>query len=221
MPGLARATNFARTWGDVHRYSAEFQDDVTGYDPSPISGAVLRIIRQLPDSTLIARKLADIDYVICAAPSYLKRVGTPRVPEDLREHDCLLYAQPTAVNELRLQGPDGEYLVKVSGRYQSNNSMPLRDAFVADIGIALMPSFYVYNLLSAGKLVPVLPEYQFERSGLYAVYPHNRHLAAKVKALIDFLMTRFASRVSPWQSSEVGKKVKGRRDDDCACVSAT
>lgn len=157
---------------------------------------VLRIVRQLPDSTLIARKLATIDYVICAAPSYLKRAGTPKAPEDLSNHQCLMYAQPTPKVELRLDGPDGERRVTVDGgRYQSNNSLPLRDALVAGLGIALMPTLYVDDLLKTGKLVTLLKQYRFEPSSLYALYPHNRHLSAKVKALIDFFVAHFASYV--------------------------
>lgn len=156
---------------------------------------VLRIVRQLPDSTLIARKLANIDYVICASPGYLKGAGTPKVPEDLREHQCLLYAQATPRVELHLEGPDGERRVMVDrGRYQSNNSLPLRDALIAGLGIALMPTLYVDDLLKAGKLVRLLKEYRFAPSSLYAVYPHNRHLSAKVKTMIDFLVAHFASR---------------------------
>ncbi len=87
---------------------------------------VIRIIRQLPDSNLIARKLADIDYVICAAPSYLKRAGTPRIPEDLASHECLLYVQGSPHNELRLQGPTGEWRVKVPPARYSREQLARR-----------------------------------------------------------------------------------------------
>ena len=173
---------------------------------------VIRIVRQLPDSTLIARKLADIDYVICAAPGYLKRAGTPRIPEDLTNHACLLYVQGAPQNELRLQGPTGERGVKVpAARYQSNNSLPLRDALVAGLGIALIPTIYVSDLLDAGKLSPVLQQYHFEPSSLYAIYPRSRHLSAKVKVLVAFMLEQFASRSKDRQRSIAGTKVKARR----------
>lgn len=173
---------------------------------------VIRIIRQLPDSNLIARKLADIDYVICAAPSYLKRAGTPRIPEDLASHECLLYVQGSPHNELRLQGPTGEWRVKVPpARYQSNNSLPLRDALVAGLGIALIPALYVNDLLDTGKLAPVLQQYQFEPSNLYAIYPRSRHLSAKVKALAAFMLDHFASRSTDRQQNIAGTKAQARR----------
>lgn len=156
---------------------------------------VLRVVRQLPDSTLVARKLADVDFVICAAPDYLKQAGTPKVPEDLRKHQCLLYAQPAPKMELRLNGPHGERRVTVQGgRYQCSNSLPLREALVAGLGIALIPMLYVEDLLKAGKLVALLKQYRFASSSLYAIYPHNRHLSAKVKALVDFLLAHFSVR---------------------------
>jgi DNA-binding transcriptional LysR family regulator len=154
---------------------------------------VLRVVKQLPDSTLIARKLANINYVICAAPSYLLTAGTPQKPEHLSRHQCLLYGQATGQTELRLNGPDGARRLKIPlARYQSNNSLPLRDALLAGLGVALMPKLYVEGYLKEGKLIALLPNFTFEPSSLYALYPRNRHMSANVRVLIDFLVAHLA-----------------------------
>ena len=151
----------------------------------------LRIITALPDSTLVARRLTPIRFVVCAAPLYLERAGIPETPEDLIRHNCLIYTL-TSGNEWHFDGPGGKRSVTVSGNYQSNNSMAIRDMLLAGIGLARTPTFMV-----GGALITVLDDYPTEPSTLYAVYPHNRYLSPKVRAFVDFLAERFAPP-APW-----------------------
>lgn len=159
---------------------------------------VIRITR-LQDSSLVARRIASCRRVVCAAPAYLDRHGVPRVPADLLQHDCILYSYATDQNEWEFVGPDGRLeTVRVDGRLRANNAEVTLAALLAGAGLALSPDFIVGPALADGRLVPLLTEYENPFGAIYAVWPHNRNLAAKVRAVVDFLVERFA--VEPiWQ----------------------
>jgi DNA-binding transcriptional LysR family regulator len=149
-------------------------------------------IGRLADSSLIARRLAPIRMVLAAAPAYVERHGQPSAPKDLAGHLCLLYTYATAADEWRFAGPDGrEESVRVSGRLLANNGDILSTAAVDGLGIALLPSFMVGEHVRSGALMPLLPGYAAPAGALYAVYPPGRHLSAKLRSFIDFLVTRF------------------------------
>ncbi|MDH3231391.1 MAG: LysR family transcriptional regulator, partial [Alphaproteobacteria bacterium] len=109
-------------------------------------------IGQLPDSSLVARKLAETRSVICAAPSYWDRHGRPGDPSDLANHDCFAYSYLATGSEWRLQGPGGEVAVRVSGSLAANNGDVLRQAAVAGLGVVAMPVFIVCDDLRKGRL---------------------------------------------------------------------
>jgi DNA-binding transcriptional LysR family regulator len=149
-------------------------------------------IGHLEDSSLIARRLAPIRFVTCAAPAYVAQHGAPRHPDDLTRHDCVYYSYRTPPGEWRFMGPAGEVSVRISGRLRANNGNLLRGAVLAGRGIGLAPSFVVGDDLAARRLVPLLPDYVPIATEMHAVYPPGRHLSAKVRSLIDFLAARFA-----------------------------
>ena len=153
-------------------------------------------IGQLSDSSLVARKLAETKSVICAAPSYWQRRGRPQDPSDLAEHDCFAYSYLATGSEWPLRGPGGEVAVRVSGSLTANNGDVLRQAAVGGLGVVAMPVFIVCDDLRAGRLEPVLRDWEPPTRGIYAVYPHNRHLSAKVRAFIDHLVA--ALDPAPW-----------------------
>lgn len=156
-----------------------------GYD------VTIRIAR-LPDSALVARKLAPMRPVVCAAPSYWEAHGMPDTPDDLRRHNCLLYAYLMSGTDWRFVGPNGvEFEVPVSGSIRANNGDALAAAGVAGLGVLRSPSFIVWEYLRSGQLVAVLPEYGEPGTSIYAVYPHSRHLSTKVRVFVDFLVDRF------------------------------
>ncbi|MBW7851513.1 MAG: LysR family transcriptional regulator [Rhodospirillales bacterium] len=159
-----------------------------GYD------VAVRIAR-LPDSTLVARRLAPSRRLLCASPDYLARHGVPQRPADLKGHNCLLYTSATTRPEdWRFTGPDGEVSVRVSGTLRANNGDVLRAAAVAGLGLALLPSFLAGPDLCAGRLRAVMPDYGDDGGAVYAVYPGGRYLSAKVRAFVDFLAARFGPR---------------------------
>lgn len=147
----------------------------------------IRLAREMPDSTLMARKLAISPTLLVASPSYLAQHGTPKTPQDLARHNCLTYTLVPKPNEWSFSTPDGGNIsVTVSGTLQANTGVVLRSAALAGTGIATTATFIVHEDLARGALVEVLPDYKLRARDLYAVYPHNRHLSPKVRAFIDF-----------------------------------
>ncbi|QHM74468.1 HTH-type transcriptional regulator DmlR [Mixta theicola] len=143
-------------------------------------------IGKLADSTLIARRLGEIRRVICASPDYLRRLGEPRLPEDLLQHACLRYGREGHTGwELQREGKSA--LFEVRGPAISNNGEMLRDAAVAGMGLVLLPEFIVAPALTRGELVTVLETYWPAPLGLYAVYPQHRQRSEINRAFLSFL----------------------------------
>lgn len=159
--------------------SDEFIDIVgEGYD------LAIRI-GELPDSSLVARRLTPVHRVLCATPTYLLQHGTPGGIGDLGRHVCLT-AAPQDI--WRLEGPDGLVLVHPEGPLTTNSSDVVREAVLAGLGIALRSTWDVGPELSTGRLVVVLPQFHASRHvALNAVYPSRKFLAAKVRIFIDYL----------------------------------
>jgi DNA-binding transcriptional LysR family regulator len=151
-------------------------------------------IADLPSSSLIARKIAPAQRVICASPSYLEQHGTPQHPDELRDHACLTYGHLATGNQWKLTGPDRDHWIQVPWTLCTNNGEILRDAAVRGRGIALLPSFIVGTDLQQGRLRTFLSEYRAPEISLYAIYPETRHLSVKVRLFIDFLVDRFGGR---------------------------
>lgn len=148
-------------------------------------------IAALPDSSLIAAKLAPNRRVVCASPDYLARAGTPRHPQDLRQHNYFGYTYQATGNTWRFVGPEGPATVRVTGSLTANNGDILKAAMLQGLGLGLVPTFSIADELKSGELVVVLPDYIDTETSVYAVYPHSRHLSAKVRAFVDYLRRRF------------------------------
>jgi len=148
-------------------------------------------IGMLEDSSLVARKIAETRRVACASPAYLGHRGRPHHPADLKHHSCLSYGHSTSEARWQFRGPDGSHRVPVSGPLSANNGEVLCDAAIAGLGIALLPTFIAGAALQMGELVTVLDAYVPAGGGLHAIYPKSRHLTAKVRVFIDFMVARF------------------------------
>jgi DNA-binding transcriptional LysR family regulator len=144
-------------------------------------------------SSLIVRKLNTSRRVLCAAPDYLKRRGTPLKPEDLSEHDCLSYSYVDVPDEWHLIGTDGERVVKVGGPIVTSHRHVLRTAAVRGFGIAYGPVDFFRDDLDAGALKQVLSKYRLPEATIYAVYPAGKQHSAKVKVFNDFMARHFAA----------------------------
>jgi DNA-binding transcriptional LysR family regulator len=163
----------------------------------PIEGGYdVAISVDLPRGTstsLAVRKLNTSRRVLCAAPDYLARRGTPRTPEDLAAHDCLSYSYVAVPDEWHLTGTDGERVVKVNGPIVTSHRHVLRTAALRGLGIAYGPIDFFRDDLKTGKLVPALADYALPEATIYAVYPAARQLSAKLKAFNDFMTGFFAA----------------------------
>ncbi|RJF97420.1 LysR family transcriptional regulator [Noviherbaspirillum saxi] len=150
-------------------------------------------ISRIRDSALVARQFASARSIACAAPAYLKKHGMPRVPEDLARHACLSYTYHATRGEWHFQRGGKSHAVRVKGPVDANNGDLLREAAIAGMGIVLQPSFIVGDALRSKKLVPVLAGYDMAPLPIYAVYPSRRHLSAKVRTFVDYLVERFGN----------------------------
>jgi len=144
-------------------------------------------IGALGDSRLIARRLCTNRRMLVASESYLKKRGWPKSLADIASnHDCILFTGLPRPREWNLRGPEGAVSISVSGRLASNNIDAIVGAAKNGLGIALGSTMAVDGALLAGELVRVLPEYEFEPTALFAVYPSARQLSSKVRAAVDF-----------------------------------
>lgn len=146
----------------------------------------------LPDSSLITRRLALGRLLLCAAPDYLAKQGTPEVPEDLGRHNALIYANSFLDAAWRLEGEDGVHEVAIAGNLRSNSIEGLRAAALAGQGICLLPEISIAEDIERGQLVPLLPKYHAEEVTIQAVYPPSRYLSAKMRTFLDFLASRWS-----------------------------
>ncbi len=149
-------------------------------------------ITQLQNSSLISRRLASTRMVLCASPTYLARQGTPVHPSELVQHHILAYSYWSSRDEWAFDGPDGVVVVKTTPCLRSNNGDTCRAVALAHEGIILQPSFMVGADLAAGTLVELCPGYRALEMGIHAVYSSRKHVAPKVRLLIDFLVEHFA-----------------------------
>lgn len=148
-------------------------------------------IGELPDSSLIARRLAPARRVLAASPEYLAREGLPKSPEDLAAHRCLTYGQMAAVHRWTLQRGAETFKVPIASSLCSNNGDVLRQAALAGNGITNLPTFIIGPDIKSKRLKLVLPQMPPTELGIYALYAPNRYLAAKTRVFIDFLVARF------------------------------
>lgn len=179
----------------------------SGYDLAIRIGA-------LDDSNLVARKIATNRRVLCASPAYLARHGTPKLPADLANHECLILSGSQGRQDIwRLSDRGGhEASVRVSGRFECNFGEVLRDAAVAGFGIALHSTWHVCDDLRDGRLRTVLPAYKVAESGIFAVMPQRRLVPLRVRVFVDFLCEHFSD--PPWERDFANRNAISRKAED-------
>lgn len=149
------------------------------------------------DSSLVARRLAPCRMAVCAAPGYLAAHSAPARPEDLRDHNCLLYSYARHGSTCRFQGADGAVSVGIAGSLVANNGDALLAAALAGAGVVVQPTFIVGDALRAGSLVRLLPGWEVGSLAVQAIYPSARNLSPKVRGFVDHLARQFGGR-PPW-----------------------
>lgn len=144
----------------------------------------IRIATQLPDSSLVARRLGQARRLLVASPAYMEGAPSLRHPQDLIDHACLVYSQEGGAVEWPFGGGAA---LQVRGHCRVNNSVLLREFLVAGQGITLAPDFAVSDLLASGKLIELLPAYRPRAMGVYGIVAHQRFMPRKVAAFLDFV----------------------------------
>lgn len=156
-------------------------------------------ISALEDSSLIARQLAPVERYIVAPPAYFDAHGRPACPADLGGHPFLLYTQLARPAHLEMTNRDGvSEQVELKGRFLCNNADAMHDMMLAGAGLSLSPDFIAYEHVKSGALVRVLEDWSVPPLTLHVIYPHARHLAAKVRAFVDFTVETFGPGKAPW-----------------------
>ncbi|MGI9408264.1 MAG: LysR family transcriptional regulator [Hyphomicrobiaceae bacterium] len=188
MHVVPHLSGFMTAYPDIEidlQLSDDFVDIIAnGYD------AAIRI-GELKDSTMVARKLANEDRMLCATPDYIKRHGRPKTLQDLNSHNCLTFG---AQDHWRLEGPDGAKSYRPRGKLRTNSAELVREAMLAGLGIALCPAWDVAQLLKSGELKTVLPKYSGSSNvAIHAIYPSRDFVPVKVHAFIDFLADIYAN----------------------------
>lgn len=153
----------------------------------------IRIAPNVDGGTLSARRLAGFHSVLCASPGYLARKGVPTAAEQLVQHDCLVYSLLRISDEWRFRAPGSRdtSTVPIEGRFQAASAGVLRQAALAGMGIAVLPSYMVAEDLALGRLRTVVDTFAGVEQGIFAVYSQARRPVAKVRALVDILAAHF------------------------------
>jgi DNA-binding transcriptional LysR family regulator len=151
----------------------------------------IRASNKLKDSTLVARKIVDVEAHYYATPSYLAKHGTPKNPDDLAKHECLLFRASDGHGDWVMTSQEESRSVRVSGRFMGTEFSFIRSVLRAGAGIGPLPSFYAASDVSDGRLVRVLTPWHWPVGSLYLVYPGARHIPRKVAVFRDFMLETF------------------------------
>jgi DNA-binding transcriptional LysR family regulator len=156
-------------------------------------------IGSMPDSSMVARVLADMPLVLCASPAYLDHAGAPATVEDLPSHACIGYAHLAAGQVWRFRAGRGgaERAIRVQSRFVANNAELMRGAAVAGLGLLMVPEFVVARELRDGTLLRLLPDTPPVGKVLHALYPRDRQGSTRVRALVDHLVDALSPQ-PPW-----------------------
>jgi len=170
------------------RFDIDFSDRVVDLVSEGLDLAIR--IGSMPDSNLIARKFSDISRVACASPDYLKRHGFPLTPKELEGHKEIAYGY-RASSIHNYTAPNGKTgSVELAPRLHATSGEFMRDVALAGEGVLMIPRFIMYKNLNNGSLVEIMPGYEWDALAVYVVYPPTRHLSARVRAFVDFLVER-------------------------------
>jgi DNA-binding transcriptional LysR family regulator len=154
----------------------------------------------MKDSSLVARKLAAVQRIVCASPAYLDRYGEPRNPGELLNHRCISFL---GIDTWGFKTPNGVKNIKTNATFRTDNGEAARDACVNGLGITFSSTWCCYQQIQRGELVQILNDYPFvSNTAIWALYPSSRLLAPKVRAFIDFFADRFGE--APVWTSNTG-----------------
>jgi len=158
-------------------------------------------VGDLPDSSLISVRLSDNRRLCVAAPAYLKRAGTPKSPAELMQHECLTLSSDASQSRGWAFMVDGEIAhLRPGGRLDCSDGQVLHDWCLGGLGIAWRSTWEVEAEIASGHLVAVLDDFAAPPNGIFAVFPHAKHLPLRVRLWIDFIKHSFADPAR-WRST--------------------
>lgn len=180
---------FLQMYPDIH-VNVSYSDQLSDLIENNLD-LVIRL-NDPKDSSLIAIKLSDINFLACASPDYLAKRGEPKTPEALTQHNCLIYSARANQSEWHFTKNNHSDHIVVSGNFSTENTSSLINATKQGLGISLMSSWTVLDSLQTGELKVVLPDYKaglkgMHKSAVYILYPHRKHLDKKAKVFIEFI----------------------------------
>ena len=187
---------YMEAWPDL-QVEANFSDRIADMVEDDFDLAV-RIGTGGTDTRLISRVVAEHKSIICASPAYLDRRGRAEIPDDLASHDCLSFKSGSRKQPWRLREMDGTWsTVGGRGRIRLDSGEAIRDAAIAGMGVAYLPSFLVKDAIADRRLEPVLTAFETQTIPIIVVYPSKRYLSAKVRRFIDLMVEEWAvTRIS-------------------------
>jgi DNA-binding transcriptional LysR family regulator len=186
--------DFALRWPEI-ALEVNFSDRVVNLVDEGFDMAI-RVGRP-DDSSMIARKLCDVRIIVVAAPDWLRAHGEPQTPQQVAANACILDTNFREPERWQFDIDGTLVAVPVRGRLRYSNAQACLNAAEAGLGLACVPSFVAADALRAGRVRQVLRQFEPEPFGIHALYPHSRHLAAKVRVLVDFLAERYRG-TPPW-----------------------
>jgi len=143
---------------------------------------------KLSDSSMMAKKLAERTNYVCASPTYLEKYGIPHSLSELDKHSCLLGTR----DYWHFIDAGKERNLRVTGRLRYNSGFGLVDAALKGLGIVQLPDYYTKEHIKKGDLITLLDNYKVPDEGIWAIYPHNRHLSPKIRLLVDYLLAHLS-----------------------------
>ncbi|WP_320201811.1 LysR family transcriptional regulator (plasmid) [Agrobacterium sp. rho-13.3] len=188
LPSLQR---YMEEWPDL-QVDVNFSDRIADMVEDGFDLAV-RIGTSGTDTRLISRVVAEHKSIICASPAYLDRRGRAEIPDDLASHDCLSFKSGSSKQPWRLREIDGTWsTVGGRGRLRLDSGEAIRDAAIAGMGVAYLPSFLVKEAIADRRLEPILTAFETQTIPIIVVYPSKRYLSAKVRRFIDLMADEWA-----------------------------
>jgi DNA-binding transcriptional LysR family regulator len=149
-------------------------------------------ISSIRESALISRRIASLEWILCATPEYVRRYGRPQSPQDLKNHSCLAHLNLELNDRIwRFKKEAAHASIRIDGPFRSNSVIVLRKAALRSLGIASLPRYAIASDLTTGSLVPLMPRYPQPYRPLTAVYPRSAAALAKVKAFVPWLANWF------------------------------
>lgn len=179
MPAIS---GFSRRFPEV-RLNLDLTDRLVDLIEERIDVAIR--IGRLSESSLVARQIGNTSMLVCASPAYLAAHGEPIRPEQLTDHPCVVDSNYPGDTRWTLGSGENTVTIEVDARIRLNSASVARELLLADHGIGYLPSFAVSEHIAQGRLKLLLPGYPAPPVGIYAVYPHRKHLSAKIRLFID------------------------------------